>query len=435
MDKLWISGGRKLEGEVSIEGAKNALLPLMCASLLTDETLYLHNAPALADTHTMMYLLNHLGVQTQYHEGKKTVELNAGHLKTEKAPYDIVRKMRASILVLGPLLARYGCAHVSLPGGCAIGLRPVNLHMDALQALGADIKLEDGYIFAQTGPKGLVGGSYRFPVISVTGTANLLMAATLAKGETIIDNAACEPEVGDLAKCLCAMGAQIEGIGTRTLKVIGASRLRGTTHTTLPDRIETGTYILAAAITGGELTLKGGNLALLPTFTDALARMGLALHETEAGIHIKAPPPHILKGVDIVTGPYPDFPTDLQAQMMALLTIAHGKSVVRETIFENRLMHVAELMRMGAKLDTHDHAVHIEGQEYLSGAALMATDLRASACLVLAALAARGESVIQRIYHLDRGYVHMERKLAACGAHIKRLAESNKSVAPVVQTL
>jgi UDP-N-acetylglucosamine 1-carboxyvinyltransferase len=403
----------------------------MCASLLTDETLCLHNAPALADTHTMMYLLNHLGVQTQYHERQKTVELNAHRLTTEKAPYDIVRKMRASILVLGPLLARYGCAHVSLPGGCAIGLRPVNLHMEALQALGADIKLEDGYIFAKIGPKGLVGGAYSFPVVSVTGTANLLMAATLAKGETIIENAACEPEVGNLAKCLCAMGAQIEGIGTRTLRITGVNRLRGATHTTLPDRIETGTYILAAAITGGELLLKGGDLSLLPTFTDTLKRMGLAPRATKDGIHIKAPPPHTLKGIDVITGPYPDFPTDLQAQMMALLTVARGKSVVRETIFENRLMHVAELMRMGAQINIHDHAVHIEGQESLSGAALMATDLRASACLVLAALAASGESLIQRIYHLDRGYVHMERKLAACGAHIKRLSEDEN---PIAQT-
>ena len=426
MDRLWISGGRKLEGQVTIEGAKNALLPLMCASLLTEETVHLGNAPALSDTHTMVYLLDHLGVQAHYDRDQKTISLTAATLKTEKAPYDIVRKMRASILVLGPLLARYGSAHVSLPGGCAIGPRPVNLHMEALKALGAEIELEDGYIYAKMGPKGLVGGTYTFPMVSVTGTANLLMAATLAQGTTTIHNAACEPEIGDLATCLKAMGAHINGIGTRTLTITGVKKLHGTTHTTLPDRIETGTYILAAAITGGELLLKGGALSLLPTFTDMLRQMGLILHETETGIHVKAPPPHTLKGTDIITGPYPDFPTDLQAQTMALLTVTKGQSVVRETIFENRLMHVAELMRMGAKLDIHDHAVHIEGQIHLSGTSLMATDLRA---LVLAALAAQGECVIQRIYHLDRGYVHMERKLAACGAHIKRLSENDQTIA------
>ena len=428
MDKLWIRGGQRLEGSIAIEGAKNALLLLMCASLLTEDPLSLKGTPMLADTHTMMTLLRHLGVVIHYNPATHTLDLHAQSLTTERAPYDIVRKMRASILVLGPLLARYGKAHVSLPGGCAIGPRPVNLHMEALRALGADIKLEDGYIFAQAGPRGLVGGTYRFPAISVTGTANLLMAATLASGETFIENAALEPEIGDLAKCLQSMGAQIEGVGTRTLKVTGVGCLHGAQHTTLPDRIETGTYILAAAITGGELVLKGGDLSLLPTFTNTLEHMGITLKVTDDGIYVKSPPPYTLNGANIITGPYPDFPTDLQAQTMALLTVVKGTSMVRETIFENRLMHVAELMRMGADLEIRDRAVHIKGQEHLSSASLMATDLRASACLVLAALAARGESTIQRIYHLDRGYVHMEDKLAACGAHTRRISDTSRPI-------
>ncbi|TGW15306.1 UDP-N-acetylglucosamine 1-carboxyvinyltransferase [bacterium NHP-B] len=422
MDRLVISGGHALCGRVAIDGAKNALLPLMTASLLTTDPLHLHNAPPLADTFTMMRLLQHLGVDAHYHPNHKKIALCASVIQTEKAPYDIVRKMRASILVLGPLLARHGHAHVSLPGGCAIGLRPVNLHIDALQSLGALITLEDGYIHARAPQGGLRGGVYTFPSVSVTGTANLLMAATLARGGTTIHNAATEPEITDLATCLISMGATIEGLGTRTLTITGTSSLHGATHTVLPDRIETGTYILAATITGGDVYLDNTTLDLLPTFVSLLQSMGVVFDEQDNHVRVNSPPPGDMQGVNIQTAPYPGFPTDLQAQTMALLTLVNGQSQIQETIFENRLMHVAELLRMGAKLSVKNHIVHIEGREKLTHASLMATDLRASACLVLAALATQGESIIQRLYHLDRGYYNLEQKLAGCGADIRRVS-------------
>jgi UDP-N-acetylglucosamine 1-carboxyvinyltransferase len=425
MDKICIRGGVPLEGVIPIGGAKNAALPLMAASLLTAETLTLKNVPALADIATMANLLVQLGVGVRRGgEGEESghlVELSAGHITSSTAPYDLVRKMRASVLVLGPLVARCGRARVSLPGGCAIGTRPVDLHIKGLQQLGAEVELRGGYIEARA-PKGLHGAEIAFPSVSVGATENLLMAATLAEGETLLINAAREPEITDLANCLAAMGARIEGIGSDRLCIYGVPRLHGTIHSIIPDRIETGTYIMAAAATDGEVRLSGTRLDLVATVVKVLEGAGVAVSETADGlvVHRRA---GRLEGVDVMTEPYPGFPTDLQAQIMALMTTASGASMITETIFENRFMHVPELMRMGANINVHGASALVRGVPQLMGAPVMATDLRASVSLVVAGLAAAGETVINRVYHLDRGYERLEEKLAGCNARIERLRD------------
>lgn len=420
MHKLRIVGGTPLSGEIRISGAKNAMLPLMTASLLTDQILELTNVPDLADVYSMGNLLTEHGVEQTPDAHKKTISFYAGNIISTTAPYDLVRKMRASILVLGPLLARCGQARVSLPGGCAIGARPVNLHLEGLKTLGADIEINQGYIEAKA-PKGLQGGNYRFPIVSVTGTENLMMAATLAHGTTQLFNAACEPEVVDLTNCLVAMGAKITGAGTSQITIEGVDRLDGTSHRVLPDRIETGTYAIAALITGGSLTLLDTDTSLLPTVIPMLEQSGAIIQDVENGFHVQAPEgrPRRLK---MMTQPYPGFATDLQAQLMALLSIANGESQIVEAIFENRFMHVPELARMGADILVDGSTAHIKGVTQLKGAEVMATDLRASVSLVLAGLAAKGETFVQRVYHLDRGYQSLEQKLAACGANIERIA-------------
>lgn len=428
MDRIVVRGGRPLEGAIAIGGAKNASLPLMAASLLTEETLSLSNLPHLVDITTMAHLLAELGVDIAMnghapnggHAGR-TFELTAGAVARTTAPYDLVRKMRASVLVLGPLLARAGAARVSLPGGCAIGTRPVDLHLDALAKMGAAIDIREGYVEA-TAPKGLKGANVVFPMVSVGATENALMAAVLADGETTLSNAAREPEVADLARCLVAMGADIEGIGTGTLTVRGRKRLHGAEHAVLPDRIETGTYAIAAAISGGAVTLKGTRLDLIEALAEVLGKAGVEIAETPEGVRVsRADRP--LRGADAMTEPYPGFPTDMQAQFMALMTVAEGASMITETIFENRFMHVPELCRMGANVNVHGASAIVRGVPRLSGAPVMATDLRASVSLVLAGLAAEGETVVNRVYHLDRGYERIEEKLAACGADIERVGD------------
>jgi UDP-N-acetylglucosamine 1-carboxyvinyltransferase len=428
MDKIRIIGGTQLKGSIVIGGAKNAALALMPACLLTDETLNLSNLPHLADITTMAHLLAQHGVEMVLngqapnggHTGR-VLELNAGTITNTTAPYDLVRKMRASILVLGPLLARCGEAKVSLPGGCAIGTRPVDLHLKALEQMGAKIEVEGGYILATVPGKRLKGAHIVFPQVTVGGCENVLMAAALADGETIIANAAREPEVCDLAHCLVAMGAKIEGIGTGTLRIQGVERLHGADYSVLPDRIETGTYAVAAAITRGRVELVGARRDLMESVEKVLVDCGAKVSDTEKGVLIDADGAH-LTGVDIMTEPYPGFPTDMQAQLMALLATADGASMVTETIFENRFMHVPELSRMGARVNVHGASAIIRGVPRLSGAPVMATDLRASSSLVLAGLAAEGETIINRVYHLDRGYERLEAKLAACGANIERIA-------------
>ena len=425
MDRILIRGGRPLDGVIPISGAKNAALPLMAACLLTDDTLTLSNLPHLVDISTMAHLLAGLGADIRMngdvaddgHTGR-VLELSAADITDTTAPYDLVRKMRASFLVLGPLLARHGKATVSLPGGCAIGTRPVDLHLKALAALGADIDIQDGYIEA-TAPNGLTGGHVVFPVVTVGGTENALMAASLAAGETVIFNAAREPEVADLAHCLVAMGADIEGIGGDVVTVRGVERLHGANHAVVPDRIEIGTYAAAAAITGGSVELAGARLDLVEAVVDVLAGAGVEVTATDNGFRVSRT--GILKGVDVMTEPYPAFPTDMQAQFMALMTVAEGASMITETIFENRFMHVPELCRMGADITVHGASAMVRGNPALSGAPVMATDLRASVSLVLAGLAATGETMINRVYHLDRGYERLEEKLAACGADIERI--------------
>ena len=430
MDKIRIRGGNSLHGTIAVSGAKNAALPLMAACLLTDETLQLSNLPHLADITTLANLLAQLGVSLEMdghapnggHAGR-VVSLRAQRISSTTASYDLVRKMRASILVLGPLLAREGQARVSLPGGCAIGTRPVDLHLKGLQQLGATIELREGYIEAEA-KQGLVGGAVVFPFVSVGATENLLMAATLAKGETVLTNAAREPEVSDLAHCLQAMGAKIDGVGTDTLRITGVDRLHGAKHEIIPDRIETGTYAMAAAITGGDIELKGARPDTLNAALDTLRSAGVSVTPTENGIRVQrtnAP----LTGVDVMTEPYPGFPTDLQAQMMVLMATAQGASMITETIFENRFMHVPELRRMGANINLHGGSAMVRGVSKLTGAPVMATDLRASVSLVLAGLAAEGETVINRVYHLDRGYERLEEKLAACGAKVERIKEAS----------
>jgi len=425
MDRIRIRGRAPLSGAIPIGGAKNAALPLMAASLLTDETLVLSNLPRLADIATMEVLLGELGVEIAAvgpaggEPAGRVLSLTAGTVRETTAPYDLVRKMRASVVVLGPLLARCGRARVSLPGGCAIGTRPVDLHLKALTQLGAEIELEEGYIAARA-PRGLRGAHVTFPLVSVGATENALMAAALADGETVLANAAREPEVADLARCLVAMGADIDGIGTDTLRIRGRDRLGGARYTVLPDRIETGTYAAAAAITGGDLELIGTRLDLIESVADVLTAAGVELTGTEGGFRVRRSNGPI-KGVDVMTEPYPGFPTDMQAQMMALMTVASGAAMITETVFENRFMHVPEMCRMGANINVHGASAIVRGVSQLSGAPVMATDLRASVSLVLAGLAAEGETIVNRVYHLDRGYERLEEKLAACGADIERI--------------
>lgn len=432
MDRIRIVGGTALRGTIPIGGAKNAALPLMAAALLTDETLRLTNLPHLADITTMAHLLGQHGVDLHMNGDSdaagnttgRVLELTARTITSLTAPYDLVRKMRASVLVLGPLLARAGECRVSLPGGCAIGTRPVDLHLKALESLGADIELTEGYIHARV-PKEhnggrLKGGHVVFPQVTVGGTENALMAATLAEGETVIVNAAQEPEVVDLANCLVAMGAEIEGIGTNILRVQGKDSLHGATYAVVPDRIESGTYAVAAAITRGDVELTGARYDLMEATARALIEAGVEVFETERGVRVKADGAEI-RGIDVMTEPYPGFPTDMQAQFMALMATAHGASMLTETIFENRFMHVPELTRMGARINVHGSSAIVRGMPRLSGAPVMATDLRASVSLVLAGLAAGGETIVNRIYHLDRGYERLEDKLSACGANIQRL--------------
>ena len=425
MDKICIRGGVPLEGVISIGGAKNAALPLMAASLLTAETLTLKNVPVLADIATMANLLVQHGVAVaRGGEGADSghiVELSAEHITSSTAPYDLVRKMRASVLVLGPLVARCGRARVSLPGGCAIGPRPVDLHIRGLQQLGATVELREGYIDARA-PKGLRGAEIAFPAVSVGATENLLMAATLADGETLLLNVAREPEITDLADCLVKMGARIDGIGSDRLRIVGVPRLHGTTHSIIPDRIETGTYIMATAATDGEVILTGTRLNLVATAARILEDAGVEVSETAEGLLVRRRAERLV-GVDIMTEPYPGFPTDLQAQVMALMTLANGAAMITETIFENRFMHVPELARMGANINVHGPSALVRGVPHLMGAPVMATDLRASVSLVVAGLAAAGETVINRVYHLDRGYERLEEKLAGCGARIERLRD------------
>ncbi len=426
MDQILIRGGNPLKGEVRVSGAKNAALPLMVACLLSDEALELSNIPHLADITQLAKLLAQLGVEIHMNEDQNSggesghiLTLTARNLLETTAPYDIVRKMRASFLVLGPLLARCGKAKVSLPGGCAIGARPVDLHLMALEALGAHIAFEDGYVIAEA-PYGLKGGRIQFPFVSVGATENALMSAALADGDTIIENAAREPEVVDLARCLSSMGANISGAGTSSIQIRGRERLRGTRHSVLPDRIEMGTYAIAPVIAGGSLTLKGTRFDLIDTLVSVLSRSGVIVSQEADDIKISHPG-FCIRAADIQTEPYPGFPTDLQAQVMALLCTADGTSHIKETIFENRFMHVPELIRMGADISVDGQTATIRGIERLTGAQVMATDLRASVSLVLAGLAAEGETIVNRVYHLDRGFERIEEKLGQCGASILRI--------------
>ncbi|MGR3593846.1 UDP-N-acetylglucosamine 1-carboxyvinyltransferase [Limimaricola soesokkakensis] len=420
MDSIIVRGGAELRGQIPIAGAKNACLALMPATLLSEEPLTLTNAPRLSDIRTMTQLLESLGAEVSSMQGGKVIAMSTHDLGSTRADYEIVRKMRASNLVLGPLLARAHEAVVSLPGGCAIGARPMDIHIEALEALGAQIELKDGYLHA-VARGGLKGGRVKLRFASVGATENVLMAATLAKGTTLIENAAREPEIVDLARCLRAMGAQIEGEGSSTIEVQGVDRLHGATHQVVTDRIELGTYMLAPAFTGGEVECLGGKLELIGAFVEKLDMAGIDVTETEAGLKVK------LRGdrpraVDVITEPFPGFPTDLQAQMMAMLCTAQGTSRLEEKIFENRFMHAPELVRMGARIEVHGGHATVTGVDKLKGAQVMATDLRASVSLILAGLAAEGETVVNRVYHLDRGYEHVEDKLGAVGARIERVS-------------
>ena len=420
MDRIIVTGGQELRGQIPIAGAKNACLTLMPAALLTSEPLTLTNAPRLSDIATMTELLSSLGCEVASLQDGRVLALGTERISNHTAHYDIVRKMRASILVLGPMLARDGEAVVSLPGGCAIGARPVDIHLSGLEAMGAELDLRDGYVHAKA-PDGLIGAEYTLPFASVGGTENLLMAATLARGTTVLHNVAREPEIVDLAHCLRAMGARIEGEGTETLTIHGVDKLHGATHRVVTDRIELGTYMLAPVIAGGEVELIGGRRDLLECFCEKLETAGAVISETPDGLLVRRDGP--IRPVDIKTEVHPGFPTDLQAQMMALLTLAEGTSVLEETIFENRFMHAPELIRMGADIDVHGGIATVYGVAGLKGAPVMATDLRASVSLILAGLAAEGETVVSRVYHLDRGYEHLVRKLSACGADIRREKE------------
>jgi len=419
MDKLLIRGGHALQGEVRISGAKNAALPELCAALLTDQPVTLVNVPRLQDVATMVKLVQNMGVSVQREEDRIT--LDAGTLDKPEAPYDLVKTMRASVLALGPLLARFGRATVSLPGGCAIGSRPVDQHIKGLQQMGADIEVEHGYMVASlpAGRRRLRGASIRTDMVTVTGTENFLMAATLAEGETVLENAAMEPEIGDLAEMLIAMGAQIEGHGTSRIRIQGVERLHGGTHPVVADRIEAGTFLCAVAAAGGEVFLRHGRADHLVAVIDKLREAGATVEAVEGGMRVRSQ--GRLSAQSFRTTEYPGFPTDMQAQFMVLNVIGTGSSLVTETIFENRFMHVNELVRLGAKIQVDGKSALIEGVERLSGATVMATDLRASASLVIAGLVAEGETVVDRIYHLDRGYDRMEEKLRGVGADIQRV--------------
>ena len=420
MDSILVRGNGALSGAIPIAGAKNACLTLMPATLLSDEPLTLTNAPRLSDIRTMTQLLQSLGAEVASLQDGLVLALSSHSITNFKADYDIVRKMRASILVLGPMLARYGAATVSLPGGCAIGARPVDLHLKALEAMGAELDLRDGYVHAKAPGGRLKGAVVEFPFVSVGATENALMAATLAKGTTVLKNAAREPEIVDLARCLKKMGAKIEGEGTATITIEGTDRLGGATHQVVTDRIELGTYMLVPAISGGEVECIGGTLELVGAFAEKLDAAGVSVTQTNRGLKVARKNGRV-RAVDVMTEPFPGFPTDLQAQMMALRCTAEGTSVLEEKIFENRFMHAPELIRMGAKIDVHGGTATVTGVEKLKGAPVMATDLRASVSLILAGLAAEGETVVSRVYHLDRGYERVEEKLRACGAHIERI--------------
>ncbi len=415
MDKLVIQGGTPLSGEVRISGAKNAALPILCASLLTREPLKIENVPHLHDVTIMLNLLAQMGVAVSLHE-KMAVELTVERLSNPVAPYELVKTMRASILVLGPMLARAGEAKVSLPGGCAIGMRPVDLHIKGLQAMGAEIVIEHGYIHARA--KRMKGAHIFMDLVSVTGTENLMMAATLAQGTTVIENAAREPEVVDLANCLNAMGARIQGAGSDTITIEGVGKLHGARYRIMPDRIETGTFLVAAAATGGRIRLKDTRADILDAVLEKLREAGADIESGDNWVSLKMNGE--LKAVNVRTAPYPGFPTDMQAQFMVLNSVAHGASTVTETIFENRFMHVQELRRMGAEIEVEGNTAMVKGVAQLDGAKVMATDLRASASLVLAGIIARGETVVDRVYHLDRGYECIEEKLSQLGARIRR---------------
>ncbi|MGB6006636.1 UDP-N-acetylglucosamine 1-carboxyvinyltransferase [Castellaniella sp.] len=416
MDKLLIQGGRPLHGEVAISGAKNAALPILCAALLTDEPLALGNIPALRDIGTTLTLLERMGVRT-HRPGAEQVTLQADQIHSQEAPYELVKTMRASILVLGPLLARFGRARVSLPGGCAIGQRPVDQHIKGLAAMGAQIRIDHGFVVAEAGR--LRGASILTDMVTVTGTENLLMAATLAEGRTVLENAACEPEVVDLARVLIAMGAHIEGHGTDRIVIEGVERLHGASHQVVPDRIEAGTFLCAVAATGGDITLRRAAPDTLGAVLDKLRDAGLEI--TTGPDWIRARMAGRPRATGFRTSEYPGFPTDMQAQLMALNTLADGTAVITENIFENRYMHVQELCRMGADIEIDGHTAVVQGRADLLGATVMATDLRASASLVIAGLAAQGQTTVERIYHLDRGYERMEHKLQALGADIQRI--------------
>lgn len=415
MQKLVVQGGIPLRGEVRISGAKNAALPIMCASLLTSDVLQLSNMPDLHDIATMRKLLEQMGVKVAV-QGDE-MALHGAQVDKLEAPYDMVKTMRAAVLVLGPLVARFGEARVSMPGGCAIGSRPVDIHIKGLQAMGAQIFIEHGYIHAQA--KRLKGARILFDIVSVTSTENLMMAAALAEGVTVLENAAREPEVVDLAHCLIAMGAKIEGAGSHTIVITGVDKLHGAAHRIMPDRIESGTFLVAAAATGGSIVLRDTRADILDAVLEKLTEAGACIRSDSEGIHLdmtRRP-----RSVNVRTAPYPAFPTDMQAQFMALNVIADSSAMVVETIFENRLMHVQELRRLGARIDVEGNTALVHGVDHLEGATVMATDLRASACLVIAGLVAQGETVIDRIYHLDRGYEHIEIKLSQLGANIFRI--------------
>jgi len=421
LDRIAITGGARLQGEIPISGAKNSAIKLMAASLLTDESLRLTNMPRLADTRFLGKLLQRLGtevVEADGEEGPETL-LRTKEIVSAIAPYDLVRQMRASFNVLGPLLARTGQAKVSLPGGCTIGARPVDLHLKALEALGARIDLHEGYVYAQA-PRGLKGGEIDFPFPSVGATEHAMLAAVLADGETVIRNAACEPELIDLADCLNAMGGKVSGAGTSLIHIQGVSRLHGATHAVMPDRIETGTYAVAAAMAGGEVRLTRTRSDFIQALIDKMIEAGVEVTPHNDGLTVRRNGA-LLKAVEIETGVYPGFATDLQAQFMALMTLAEGESVIKETIFENRFMHAPELARLGADITVQGGEARVRGVASLDGAQVMATDLRASVSLVIAGLAARGETMVNRVYHLDRGFERLEEKLGACGAQIRRI--------------
>jgi len=429
MDRIRLVGGNELRGEIPISGAKNAALPLMIASLLTDEPLILENVPRLADVKQLERILENHGVDIAVHGRRRGEEegvgqrmtFTAGDIVDTTAPYDLVSKMRASFWVIGPLLAREHNARVSLPGGCAIGTRPVDLFLYGLKQLGAEIEIDEGYVVVKAPKGGLIGNTVTFPKVTVGATHTIMMAATLARGTTIIENAAQEPEIGNVARCLVAMGAKITGIDTSRLVIKGVEKLHGATHEVLPDRIETGTYAMAAAMTGGDVLLRGGRAEHLQTALDILGQSGVDITTEANGIRVRRNGNGI-QPVNIETDPFPGFPTDLQAQFMALMTMSSGTSSIRETIFENRYMHVAELARFGADIKVDGQLATVTGVSQLKGAQVMATDLRASVSLVIAGLAARGETIINRVYHLDRGFERLEDKLSRCGAEIERLA-------------